>query len=458
MKLATEIGNEQLKRIARERFNAFVANARSPFVAATTHELDWFELEGYEIFATLLIDFDGDYSGFVFAPDLVGRYRCVGWTRATTSEAIAREELSQQVVAVSSNFNLVRVQHDETGGPVDFFKPVVKEKKLHERFKHLVDGRGLVAAKSLIEVLMRWYEDQDGNYIEQFQSVGFDARLWELYLYVTFIEAGYKISNPGHAPDFALESLTTKFTVEAVTINPSNQGGKVVAEALPSVPEELGEFADNYLPIRFAGPLTTKLGKHYWKYPHVAGKPFVLAIQDFHADMSMTYSSDALPKYLYGVSKGSQNEAGAAVLRPGTNNQLKWKNKEIPSGFFTLPDAEHVSAVISNATGTLSKFNRKGIQAGFGVDDVVVRHVQVRVNHGSEAGVDLHSGVVSELDKETWVDGMSVYHNPNALHPLSMDELHGARHVWVDDDGVLQQKVPDGYLLQSSTAVVIVEG
>jgi hypothetical protein len=40
--------------------------------------------------------------------------------------------------------------------------------------------------------MMHWYEDPDGNFIEQFQTTGFDARLWELYLFAMFCEAENK--------------------------------------------------------------------------------------------------------------------------------------------------------------------------------------------------------------------------------------------------------------------------
>lgn len=40
--------------------------------------------------------------------------------------------------------------------------------------------------------------------------------------------------------------------------------------------------------------------------------------------------------------------------------------QEIPSGFFFLPGAENVSAVLFSNSGTISKFNRMGLLAGFG--------------------------------------------------------------------------------------------
>lgn len=56
--------------------------------------------------------------------------------------------------------------------------------------------------------------------------------------------------------------------------------------------------------------------------------------------------------------------------------------KAVASGFFLLPEAENVSAVIFNANGTLSNFNRTGIKVGF--DSSIVRVIHA----GERAAVD----------------------------------------------------------------------
>ena len=51
-----------------------------------------------------------------------------------------------------------------------------------------------------------------------------------------------------------------------------------------------------------------------------------------------------------------------------TNRDLKshtFKGKTIESGFFSLPDAENVSAVVFSNAGTLAKFDRIGVLAGY---------------------------------------------------------------------------------------------
>ena len=82
-------------------------------------------------------------------------------------------------------------QGDAVGQPMDFFTPRTDEKRLNPLFKVLSDGRKYSSARGIIEPMMRFYEDQDGNFVEQFQTTAFDARLWELYLFATFVELGY---------------------------------------------------------------------------------------------------------------------------------------------------------------------------------------------------------------------------------------------------------------------------
>ena len=57
--------------------------------------------------------------------------------------------------------------------------------------------------------------------------------------------------------------------------------------------------------------LYTKLKKEYWKLPHVAGRPLVFAIEDFHEGGSLMTSSTPLANYLYGLrSHWYHDEAG----------------------------------------------------------------------------------------------------------------------------------------------------
>jgi hypothetical protein len=130
--------------------------------------------------------------------------------------------------------------------------------------------------------------------------------------------------------------------------------------------------------------------------------------------------------------------------------------KVVPSGFFRLPDAENVSAVIFNSGGTLAKFNRMGVRAGFGTDNVIL------IRSGTIADLDPDASeplkfvqFVTEGYPETWIEGMDVYHNPNALHPLDPDLLPGAAHQELVAGGQIRTTAPALKPFESRTTAVM---
>jgi len=108
--------------------------------------------------------------------------------------------------------------------------------------------------------------------------------------------------------------LLGEFCVEATTINPTfHVDGRPVPGPPAETQQERLLVVREYLPIRYAGPLTTKLAKRYWEHPHAADKPLVFAIQDFHEPMSMVWSRSALPIYLYGYDHDTRREPDGSL-------------------------------------------------------------------------------------------------------------------------------------------------
>lgn len=433
------------KTISRARFDAFAGYARAPESRFFGKEIAWFEIREAGLLAVLIKDTDGEFMAMLMAADLSGKYRGVSQTGFFESAGEAHAALVQEAAKVLDNLEACRSQGDEEK-PVDFFAKTPSKSSLHPTFLQLRDTAGWQAARSLISLQMRWYENQDGNFVEQFQTTGFDTRIWELYLFASFIEAGYRVEQPNPAPDFKLSGPMGRLQVEATTVNPTIIDGKATPSQRPSSRDEIDNYMANYLPIRYAGPLVAKLQKAYWDKPGWEEIPFAIAIQDFHDTMSMTFSGDALVRYLYGVGDAMPDG------RPTRISTHTWGTKEIGSNFFGLPGSEQVAAVIFNASGTLPKFNRIGIGAALGVPGVHVRH------RGTEYDVAEHDWKPFEREVtigygETWMDGMVVYHNPNALNPLGDDSLPGAAHFrWLGDD--MEGLIPNGHLLRSTTAII----
>lgn len=444
--------------ISKVRFDALASYARRPEVALVARELRWLATPDERILATLLLDTDDQFSAVILARDLREQYRWISMTRYFDSLGAALADLELKVQALVPNLDEERVQGDEVGKPVDFFTPVRPADKLNPSFVRLATEEGYSPARGIIEQMMRWYEDTDGNFVEQFQTEGFDARIWELYLFAALTELGYLIDRSQPAPDFIAKGLSGKIAVEATTIGPTrDKAGRVIPTPPNDAPEELLAYVNEYLPIRYAGPLTAKLPKRYWDLPHVSGTPLLFAIQDFHEQGSMAWSRGALPTYLYGYRHHPKHaEDGSLTIVAEKVSTHRWADKEVPSSFFEAPGAENVSAVFFNNSGTVHKFNRIGVVAGFGSPRVRLVRSGLVIDHDANASVPKsYSVVVDEQYSESWIEGADVYHNPRAKNPLDRRMIPGAAHHRLLPDGTVESVSPAWQPLASPTSITI---
>jgi hypothetical protein len=444
--------------IPKVRFDALASYCRHPAVSLVAKELQWLATPDERILATLLLDTDDQFSAVILARDLKERYRWISMTGYFESSGDALADLEHRVQQLIPTLEQERAQGDEVGKPVDFFRPVRPTKNLNPGFLRLVTEEGYSPARGMIEPMMRWYEDADGNFVEQFQTSGFDARLWELYLFAAISEVGYVIDRSRSAPDFIAEGPMGKIAVEAATVNPTRDGaGRIVPTPPTDTLERLLAYMYEYLPIRYAGPLTAKLGKRYWEQPHVSGRPLLFAIQDFHDRGSMTWSRSGLPTYLYGYRHHSRHEQdGSLTMVPEKVRTHRWGSKEIQSGFFDLPEAENVSAVFFNNSGTISKFNRIGVIAGFGSPRVRLVRSGLVVDLDPNASVPKPFSVTIDEDySESWIEGADVYHNPWAKNPMDPGMIPGAAHHRLLPDGTVETMAPAWQPLTSFTSITI---
>lgn len=451
-----------MKPISLVRFNALAGYCRKPGTLLLGEELKWFEHGGEQILATLVRDrTDDDFAGMILGRDRKGRFRWIDSTKFYSSQRLAEAILRRKMerLALASDKKYYRA--DETSVQLDFFTPVLPHDQLNESFLRLAKEESLSPAQCIIEPMMHWYEDLDGNFIEQFQTTGFDARLWELYLFATFVEMGYSIDHIHAVPDFACTGVRGEFAVEAMTVNPTRDKlGEIIPPPSRKTKEETRDFLREYMPIKFGSTLTSKLAKRYWQKPHVAGKPLLFAIQDFSAPASMTYTRSALFTYLYGYDHDwAYDGNGSLKITPEKVANHQWNNKVIPSGFFDLPDAENVSAVMFNNSGTIAKFKRMGVLAGFGSRRLIMFREGFAVNPDPNATMPLPFRYVVDASdpSETWSQGFDVLHNPRAKHPIKPAMLPGAAHHRLLEDGQIESLTPTFQPLTSFTHTIVVK-
>jgi hypothetical protein len=452
---------KNVKPISRERFNVYVDWTRSGHIRDAILELNWYADKDERVLGVVAMDLtDSDYSYVVLGRDEVGRFRAIDVKVSLSHEGTARSRLKHKMAEVSKTGQTIFPQGDTKGEAFDVLTPIVDKKRLHPSFEILSENKYWKGARRVVSEMMRHFVDVDGNFVEQFQTTGFDSRLWELYLFAYFKEAGFHFDRDMHAPDFVVGRYGQKVAVEAVTVNPSNaevvRGEESPAVWKPREPDEIAEKLQAFMPLKFGSTLYSKLAKipPYWELKHVKGLPLVFALADFHEPQSMTWSHPAVLEYLYGVTQtATHGEDGQLIIETKpVGPYMKENGKPIPSGFFNQPDAEHVSGVLFSSTGTLSKFNRIGRIAGFGVDESKMVRMGVCHHHdvNSSTPMFFRFEVLPGKVTETWAEGLSLFHNPNAAIPISSDMFPGIAHHRFHD-GQFRSLVPEFHPYASMT-------
>ncbi len=297
--------------------------------------------------------------------------------------------------------------------------------------------------RAMLREVFADFDDPDGNFVQQFQTSGFDARTFELFLCAMFKDAGHAIDRRCARPDFTLERDGHVACVEAMTANPPSKSGFQPYRHMPSDRLAAGDvpYDQDEVAIRFGGPLFNKLRMWYWNLPHVAGRPLIFAIQSFHAEGALNISDAPLSNYLYGLSSHWHHDAeGQLIITQSPIDTHEFGLKKIPSGFFAQPGAEHVSAVLFSNSGTIPKFNRMGHQGAYHSD--AVRMIRWGTCYypdpkTSMPDVFLYEVGDPEEGKETWREGTTLYFNPGALHPLPRCWLGASAEQYLEDRGMV---------------------
>jgi hypothetical protein len=197
--------------------------------------------------------------------------------------------------------------------------PRLPDGKLHPLFLEVRDSRGHIAARGLMDRVFSEYVDKDGNFVRDFQTAGFSARVWELSLSGYLAEQGYVLDSSHAMPDFI---IAEGCAIEAVTNQPRD----------PMAAPELDLRADEQWQIlatvnRSTGiaefqnqlrkAITSKMrkrfsdGRAYWELPHVRDLPFVVAIQSFYTETSTAFTDGIAAEYLL----GERQEAVSSTIR-----------------------------------------------------------------------------------------------------------------------------------------------
>ena len=446
-----------IKNITKRTFDKYRGvSSAIPFFLG--QEIAWFSDNEEKQLATIFFDRnDSNYSAIVFERDVFGCFKQTNLKIDFSTPEDAREWI---IKIMNQHASKNKAQSKK----LELFKDIVAADKQNPFYKQLKNEPEWNSAKNLINEIIPLYTDVDGNFIQQFQSDGFDQRLWELYLFNYFNEEYLEIDRSKSSPDFVLKKDKCVVGVEAVTIS-NRTDSKTKSNANYKVPDE--NYLLNDMPLLWSSALFNKLehksqdkGKsekvHYWEKDGLVGKPFVIAVQDFHREFSMTWSQNSLSELLYGFRYQSNLENGNLVITPQkVESYTKINGTKISSGFFfSQPNAKYLSAVIANPLGTLSKFNRIGKELGYDKNNTIMVHRGLCYNHEENATRPKSFGyLVKEGKNEKWGDGVVVYHNPNCLYPLDEELFPNACHYRLKND-LLETRTPPFSPFSSITTII----
>lgn len=428
-----------VENISRLKFEAMIF-IREPHAPLHFEEVEWFEAYHKLIAFIARSKEDNDYSFIIFARDerKMFRFHYVA-PKFFSTQARARSALMNKLEPYAGDGMTYYEASPIKRRITDLFVPSSRVTKFNNFFTILTNDKNFEAAKNIIEIAAYTYFDSDGNFIKDFQTTEFNSRLWELFLHIYFSKRGFKRDLGKTVPDFNLNFYEQTLAVEAVTVNEN----EAFDERNPKDLLEIHQFTQDYMPIKYHRTLIRKLQKKYHLLPHLVGIPLLFAVHDYHIEGSggvmgsMVWTRQALMEYLYGhrqICKVVDNEMNCEeVDKPFEKiNGHHWKGASAPSGFFDLPDAEHISGVLFASNATLPTFNRMGKLAGLGSAGVKIIRNYLQFNPLTQNIEFKSSNVDDPAYEEDWGDSVAIFHNHRAKVPLDKDLFTDASHFYFD--------------------------
>lgn len=293
------------------------------------------------------------------------------------------------------------------------FEPIVEERHLHPNFLKTME-EGAAGIRAVIEDWCEGFKDRDGKFVQEFQRT-YNSSFWELYLFAALKELGLAVDFRHAAPDFVLRDHPV--VLEATIANHSADGVPEWEKTFEGVTDDNVFRSYTNAIIRASNAFLGKERKFRESYatlPHVADKQFVIAIANFGTEDFFMLGDVAMQWLLYDVAE--------------LGDVKKTNGASVPLGIFNDDRFAHVSAIAYSSTATFGKVRALSEDIGTFLFNAV------RINNNNEP---IRIVCRKEDYHETLTDGLRVFTNPYAKHPLNLDLFDdpGIRIFDVKKDG-----------------------
>jgi len=299
---------------------------------------------------------------------------------------------------------------------MNLFEPVVPPELWHPNF-----AAQMVNRNSWNEaVLAEWatgFVDRDGKFVQEFQRT-FNSSFWELYLNAVLRERQCSVDFRFRSPDFVVTS-PVPFCMEAAIASNAQDGTPEHLHRETQLPDDLNEFNRQAI-VRLSNAIQakcTRFRNYYGLLPHVTGRPFVIAVAPFDRPNFGLQCQRAIEALLYSYYVDEELWIASGVTdTPAPKAELvsvrKDNTAEIPHGLFLEDAMPEVSAIVFSSLATWGK-----VRALFADPNPNIFFDSLALNTN---GTVPHRIAARKADYgEKLLDGLRVYHNRGASHPLN---------------------------------------
>lgn len=337
-------------------------------------------------------------------------------------------------------------------------------KKTSKNFDMLLGQDGFSPARREIDTIPQTFIDKDGNFRKQFQSTEFNQRFWELLLYKSFTENNFEVVNSPHeSPDFELEKNGLRVFVEAVSSNVTDNDKisplllrGLKSNLIESVKAFIGEQLLNQYSLKISNALYSKLQKEYWELDWVNDSPIIIAINSFHNPYTSMIPDAKIIEFLYKKKLNIRTDPfGNQKSEYSRTSDIEFNKRKKPSGFFNLPNSENISAVLFSNERPIWKFNRMGYLTSDSANIIMNRYgFKYDAAPNALEPLEYSYQVNNQTHIESWNEGISIFHNPNAKNPLDRDLFSNFRQIWIGNGGTYDGFMPEFFPFTSMTMMM----
>ena len=335
---------------------------------------------------------------------------------------------------------------------MNLFESVVPTTRQHPNFQNLLRvGNGFT-----LDVLTDWargFVDRDGKFVAEFQTT-FNSSFWELYLYAVLKKYGMPVDFTRTRPDFCIPSIG--FNIEATVASNAQDAAPEHSRLEEVPPPDLNAFNLQSI-IRLSNSLAAKHRKYLDSYAvldHVQSRPYVVAVTNFDQPFSFMACQRPIEAVLHGYYVDEERYI-ASGRREGRlegealSKVFKDNGSPIELGLFSTPAYREVSAVIFSGCANMGKVRALSSDPSPGIV-----FTALRLNPASDQPHIIKAPKRSYA--ENLLDGLRVYHNPYATHPLDPTLFRHPsvfQSYYENGDWVYEQR--DGQLLFRSVLTAI---